>query len=425
MRSTCVTSRSGQRRAHALRCAGWALLVLAAHVAAVWLAFGDAIARNFQRPQWEDGRFFHYTATRVHSLADAFALGSYWPGLYRPLSTNVYYWLGRLAWHDDLGTYHAINVALFVVNGLLAYQVCRTLLSRGLSLLVSLLLCTRSASVEVVLYSSQMQSLLPAFFSLLALWAYLRAGDARRGRGALFAAAAAATLLALLSKEAAVTLPFVLPVFWLARRSRGAADVRPQLLGALGSLAAAGVWFAIAYRRISIVHNPNWHYVFKPLALAGNYVAYVVAAANVLVNPVHLVRPAVRLDNYPAIMAAHASAESRVALILAVIACVVVLALRQGGWRRPSDRAALAAASFLGFVLILAPYVVLKDRRLMYYGYFAYFPLALAAVSSVEVAAVAIAKRVLPLPRWRHLGAAASAPEPGNPGRGYPWTRTG
>lgn len=375
----------------------------------MWVCFGQAIRENFHRAEWEDPHFFQFTAAHIHSVADAFAYGSYFRGLYRPLSTNLYYWLGRLAWHNDLGVYHSLNVALYVANALLVYRVCRRFLSPGLSLLVSLLFSTRSAHVEVLLYTSQIQTLLPMFFSLLALDAYLAASDSRRGRALLLGAAAAlATLLALLSKESSVTLPFVLVVFWLARRERGLADLRRQLTGAAAALASVGVWYLIARPHLAIAHNRHWHYVFNPLELAGNYMAYLTAFGNVLVNPVHRVAPAVKLEAYPAILAVRASAESRWAFLALTVVCVVTLLMRQTNSRhRPSARAALAAASFLGFVLMLAPYVVLKDRLLMYYGYFGYFPLALSAVCGVEVAAVAIARRVLPLPRWQHLPVAS------------------
>lgn len=179
-----------------------ALMVLAAAIA---LAHGGSISRNFGEPQWEDEHFFGHEQTHIHGVTDAFQHGSYWKGLYRPLSTNLYYHAGKELFDHDRRVYHALSAVLFLVNALLAFWVLRSLAPYWFSLAVAVLFATRFASAEVPLYTSQMQSLLPVFFALLALKAYV-VGLKRQVHPGFMALAAVLTFAALLSKESMVTL---------------------------------------------------------------------------------------------------------------------------------------------------------------------------------------------------------------------------
>ena len=66
---------------------------------ALVLAFGASVhahrfVHNFRHHHWEDWRFFRHDHEFIHTLADCFTQPGAWPGLYRPLSTNLYYFWG-------------------------------------------------------------------------------------------------------------------------------------------------------------------------------------------------------------------------------------------------------------------------------------------------------------------------------------------
>ena len=54
------------------------------------LVHGPRIARNCHKAHWEDWRFFRAAHTELQSVGLCFVRPSVLPGLYRPLSTNLY-----------------------------------------------------------------------------------------------------------------------------------------------------------------------------------------------------------------------------------------------------------------------------------------------------------------------------------------------
>ena len=121
------------------------ILVLTVLASVVGITFSGRIVRNFGQPHWEDKLFFGHVE-RMDSIAETFRHGSYWKGLYRPLSTNLYYYVGHRVFAHHLPVYHALNVASFLMNALLAFWVCRSFASVPASLAVAALFGSRLAS---------------------------------------------------------------------------------------------------------------------------------------------------------------------------------------------------------------------------------------------------------------------------------------
>jgi tetratricopeptide (TPR) repeat protein len=137
----------------------------------------------------------------------------------RPLLKLTY----TLNWTSGLGLFgfHLVNGTLHAANAILLYRIAEEIGGRSLSgfaaLLAALLFAVHPVQTEAVTYISGRSVSLMAFFYLGSLLAYLR-GRASNSRFLLYAASPALFLLAALSKEVALTLPFALA---LAEGARG------------------------------------------------------------------------------------------------------------------------------------------------------------------------------------------------------------
>ena len=154
----------------------------------------------------------------VHSWG-AFLAGL--PGGIRPLLKFTY----TLNWTSGLGLFgfHLVNVTLHAANAVmlffLAARIGAPSASRFAALLPALLFAVHPVQTEAVTYISGRSVSLMAFFYLGSLLVYLR-GRERESRLLLHAASPILFLLAVASKEVALTLPFALVLCEAARRER-------------------------------------------------------------------------------------------------------------------------------------------------------------------------------------------------------------
>src|SRR6266481_3566605 len=79
--------RCGQMKRRLVR---YTLVVVLSSVALAY-THGARIRDNWHKQHWEDRIFFQYNHDIVHSWADCFLHRGLWSGLYRPLTTNLYY----------------------------------------------------------------------------------------------------------------------------------------------------------------------------------------------------------------------------------------------------------------------------------------------------------------------------------------------
>lgn len=136
---------------------------------ALVLAHNGNLQRHWSTSHWEDQLFFDHNRATIHSLRDCFVQPALWPGLYRPLTTNCYYYVGGWLFAHRIEIYHTINLALYGLNGLLLYWFVRHPLARRYALLAAILFVSRAAHVEVITNTVEFQVLLATFFALAAL----------------------------------------------------------------------------------------------------------------------------------------------------------------------------------------------------------------------------------------------------------------
>jgi tetratricopeptide (TPR) repeat protein len=161
-------------------------------------------------------------------------------GMYRPLTFTTWAAIATVARFPQprhspvLGTYsldphvfHVASLLLHILNVLLVFIILRLLVSEDWAAGAgALLFSIHPVQVESVAFISGMQNVLVGFFSLLALWQYLRYAIAQRDGSGLkqqrtaYALATFCFVLALLAKPAAVSVPLMAWAldYWALRR---------------------------------------------------------------------------------------------------------------------------------------------------------------------------------------------------------------
>jgi hypothetical protein len=334
-------------------------LVLAAAAA----AHGARVVHNLPHHHWEDLRFFRHSRTQIHSLGDCFLQPSAWPGLYRPLSTNVYYFVGRKLFDNRIEPFHVVSAVAFLANGVLLFRVARELLPGLWALVPPVLFVSRFAHVQVATYGSEFQALSSTFFSLLSIAMFIRARGG--GRAALEPLSLLAFALALLCKETTIAVAAIIVLYGVLHDRRGA---WPHYLAhpALAALWVAA--FALVFRR-SAAYAPTGFDYDVSAAILPRYAAYLLVFSDLLTG--RTVDMA-----FPERVEALASSLPALLAFLALLAAegAAILAARGG------DAPIRAAAFGFGWFLAgMAPFVILRDRLFMRYTYFGHAGLAIAA----------------------------------------------
>lgn len=119
--------------------------------------------------------------------------------------------LDFLLWGPQPAPFHLTNILLHLAVTVLVGRLAMAMgAGRGLAVLAALLFAIHPAHVEAVAFVSARSDLLPTLAMLGSVLAYRHAAHPESRRGAWLLMALACQILALLSKEAAVTLPALL-----------------------------------------------------------------------------------------------------------------------------------------------------------------------------------------------------------------------
>lgn len=158
-----------------------------------------------------------------------------WKMYYRPL-INVSYLVDYHVWAMKPLGYHLTNVVAHVLVSLAVFWICSLLLHGWFaSFAAALVFAVHPVHSQSVSFIAGRTDLFGTLFFLLAFGLYHRWRDS--GRWAAYAGAVLAFALALLSKEIAVTLPFVLVAYeWAFPREPGGRSALGRLLRGVGPL---------------------------------------------------------------------------------------------------------------------------------------------------------------------------------------------
>jgi hypothetical protein len=347
LRSSGLTDARGDRDSRVAGCrTGLAVLLATVALACV---HGRRLVENLAQTQWEDDLFFRYTREHIHTLIDCFRLPGPYPGLYRPLTTNLFYFVGLGAFGQNLAAYHLICLCLAIFNAALLYRIAFRLLRSGWALLAPVLFVSRLANVEVLTHSCEFQSLFAVFWALLCVDWFV---EGRIGWSIV------AFVLALASKETAIVIPAILIVHGILF------DRRRKRRSHLGHLVVAGLWTVASLA----LHDraTGFRYDFSPSNVLRNLAAYLLAFCNPLVWP---------LDDWvmPARVSTIASWRVTQLGIAALLALCLVSLARARAW------VSILGFGFAWFVIATLPVAIFEGRLFMRYGYFGYAGLSIAA----------------------------------------------
>ena len=143
--------------------------------------------------------------------------------------THTSFWLEWRLWGETTAGYHAVNLALHIVNAWLVWRLLGRLGVPG-AFAAALLFALHPVNVQAVAWISQRKTLLAATFFFTSLLAYLNFDDGGRRRLEWYTATLGSFLLALLSKISAAVLPALIPlVIWWRRGALRVRDLWPVL----------------------------------------------------------------------------------------------------------------------------------------------------------------------------------------------------
>lgn len=185
---------------------------------------------------------------------------------YRPLMHASFYAVFRF-FQLNPAPYHVVSIALHAGVCLLVFGVIlRLSRDRLTAAATALLFAAHPVHVEAVAWISAYPELMCTFFSLLAIWLYLRADDAHgRRRVILLILAGPAFLLALLAKEIAVAVPLLLAAYeWLLRGGLPRVRLRRVWPAYASLLAAFAVYLAARLHALDALFPAR----SKPIPLA-------------------------------------------------------------------------------------------------------------------------------------------------------------
>jgi len=345
-----VPVRSGSRRVHAAAAAGLALACLAAYANSLPAAFqfddGANILRN-PSLRWSE-----------LSLANLWATLRGGPN-WRPVA-NLSFALNYYLWGYRVEAFRAVNLLVHFLNALLVYALARTTYARlaerprpqsappaprtreAFALLAALLFALHPLQIQAVTFVVQRMTSLATLFSLSALWLGLR-GFRGPSRAAPLALALLCGLLALGSKQSAVTLPYALWLHALCfEDDRGRARARRTLwIPAAWTLALLLAWLFLFW-------GPEWGYRKRDFDLGER-----------LLTQLRVVTFYLSLIAWPApgrLNVDHAFAPSRGLLDPpTTLACLILLAALLGWAFAAARRHPLPAFAVLWLFLQLAP----------------------------------------------------------------------
>ncbi len=350
------------------------VVALGAASAAFGWVHGASVRANLSVPHWEDPLFFAYNErviwpgadpsgprSLLHGILECFTNPGVWPGLYRPVSTNLYYLLARVLMNNRIETLHEVNVAFVILNAWLLFWVCCEFMEPVWAIVAAAFATSRLALGEVVLHTCEMQGLLYVAFGLLSCKAFLRAVNTSNRR--LAVASGVLVFVALLSKESAVAFPVVL-VIWVRLLWPGPSEERRRAVSWLRyPVLATGAWGAFfVFWKIVLRQNESAQFVwdFSIDRLLTSFSTHLLAYSNDLVERGHSVvmpESAVVLGHWLVV-------QALVGLLLALLAASVI-------WPRVASTDLIRPIA-LGFALFVAgtlPFAPLIGRLFMRYSY--------------------------------------------------------
>jgi hypothetical protein len=162
--------------------------------------------------------FFHFVTARAYNLKDFLNFFNlYYPATgfpnYRPLATQVFYFLDWKFFDLNPLPMHILLFILFFGIIILVYKIAKELTKNEKTAILTTALYAVSATHFGQLYFLATQEIIYGFFFFLTVWLFIKYLDRRKTKFIVYSFLS--FLLTLASKEPAITLPFVLGLIYL------------------------------------------------------------------------------------------------------------------------------------------------------------------------------------------------------------------
>jgi drug/metabolite transporter superfamily protein YnfA len=357
---------------------GWTAHVVAivAILACAAIVHGSRFVRHIDSVHPETTAFVLYNSENIHSLKDCFTKGPMYAGLYRPLSTACYYYIGRTLFGGRIALCKIVSLVVFLANAYLLYLICRLWLPYSWSLLVALLFTTRAVHTYLLIFTPEFQTLLSTFFSLLMLYFFARC---RREKRALFEGLSyACFVLALLSKESSVMMAAALVVYgWLFDEKW---VWRPYLVTVALAVSWAR-WYFFQFRGAEDYRIVEFTYSYSPTDVMGNYISHALdffSFLTVQTGSLHF-----PMGNAIEVIAG--SVIGQIVFGASAVACLALIALRRRRVAGSDFRTAFIAFGGAFFLLSMLPYVIVEDRLFTRYSYIGHVGIAIMIGTAVSL----------------------------------------
>lgn len=200
-----------------------------------FIAYGTSIIYGFSQDDW-----FHLSISRAGNIKEFInffnPLSVSWI-FFRPLSTQVPYWLGTSLFSDALSPQfmHVLMLVLHASNAYLVFLISRKYIKEGASLLLGIFYSISSVHFLSLFYIGAIQQLISTLFSLLAIHLFIKRPRANQ------LILATLTVCALLSKELAIRLPVLLFIIAYIEEK----DLFKAFKDTLGPILVTILYFAI------------------------------------------------------------------------------------------------------------------------------------------------------------------------------------
>ena len=286
--------------------------------------------------------------------------------------------LDFLLWGPQPAPFHLTNILLHLAVTVLVGRLAMAMgAGRGLAVLAALLFSIHPVHVEAVAFVSARSDLLPVLGMLGSILAYRRAAHPGSRRGAWFLIVLACQVLALLSKEAAVTLPAVLLLSDLLAPPSSSPRHRTAWRRAVArSLPFWGVTAVfVAFRLATVVQLAGdriqggglWYRLPGSLEILGRYVWLLLIPTRM--QPFYsLPRPTSLLEPWP---------------VLGLLVAVSLLSLLCWCWRR-APLAAFGVGWFLITVIPVLDLIPVSPREMGLADRYLYLPSVGMALSLAQ-----------------------------------------
>jgi tetratricopeptide (TPR) repeat protein len=258
------------------------LLLLAFLLYSNTLLHGFVYDDHFQIEQNSYVHSFRYLGRIFSTTAWSFQGSEGQTNYYRPLMTFGYLVCNQVFQSFPFG-FHLLNVLLHCAVVWLVYRLCAALFrDESTALLAAALFAFHPIHSEVVAWIAAVTELDLAFFYLLAFRLYLKLGEREgRSRRVTLALLCLSFILALLSKEQAITLPLLAAIYehaYRPDRAETSVAVKVGRYAPLGAIATVYVVFrmTVLHAFAPVVQRPELgtgELVRSGVALVGQYAA--------------------------------------------------------------------------------------------------------------------------------------------------------